>query len=468
MEIGTRIAMETHAPEAAVIAWMLGQPGAPVRRVPRLPTGARPDLDWKYLCERAVEHGLAPLFLREARELALKVPAAALVRLEDAAEHCAGRAMKCQFTLYRFLAASARRSLATALLKGSALVGSLYRDPRIRAMDDIDLLVRSRDLALARSVGEEIGLGFGSYQLPAFYYRLIQFAAPLQADLEPLVPLDLHWRLHSPALLLTDRIGRVWKRRRMVSVYGFPTSVLDPADQWLHLATHFWSHWGRTPEPEDTPSPEALVAGPGIAVALKWVVDLVHATSGLARELAPRDLANRADEWCAGAEAVAALVLVRPLLAQLGSAFADDVLSALGSADPTNRRRREESPVLGERVHPALGFRIKALRRLPRWIFPPERYLRATSGIGLGRAGAIALPIIRAAHAARVLVRVALAVAALPVAVLGRRLAARSRAKRSRAARSPARVAEQLREFRAFEVAYAARFALDRSESQSG
>ncbi len=460
--------MESHAPEAAVIAWILGEPGAAVRSIPRLPTGARSDLDWRYLSERAVEHGLAPLLLREARELALKVPAAALVRLEDAAASCADRAMKCQFTLYRFLAASARRSLATALLKGAALVGSLYRDPRLRAMDDIDLLVRSRDLALARSVGEEIGLGFGSFQLPAFYYRLIQFASPLQADLEPLVPLDLHWRLHSPALLLTDRIEQVWKRRRMVSVYGFPTSVLDPADQWLHLATHFWSHWGRTPKPENTPDTEALMAGPGVAVALKWVVDLVHATSALARELTPTDLADRADEWCGGAEAAAALVLVRPLLAQPGRAFADDVLSALGSADPANRRHSEESPMRGERVHPALGFRITTLRRLPGWIFPPQRYLRAISGIGPGRASAVAQWVTRAVHTARVLARTALAAAALPVALLGRRLAARSRAKRSRRARSPARVAEQLREFRTFEVAYADRFPPNRSESQSG
>jgi hypothetical protein len=144
------------------------------------------------------------------------------------------------------------------------------------------------------------------------------------------------------------------------------------------------------------------------------------------------------------------------------------VLSALGTVDPTSGRTHEAPPKSVGRFHPALGFRIEALRRLPRWIFPPQRYLRAISGIGPGRAGAIALPIIRAAHAARVLARVALAAAALPIAVLGRKLAARGRAKRSRAARSPARVAEQLREFRAFEVAYADRFALDRPESQSG
>ena len=457
--------MESHGPETALIARVLGEPGSPVRSIAPEPSRAGSDLDWDYLSERAVAHGLAPLLLREASALGWAVPAPARVQLEEATAYHSGRAMKCQFTLYRFLEVSARRSLATALLKGVALVGSAYPDPRLRAMDDIDLLVRAEDLALARAVGEEIGLGFGFRQLPAFYYRLMHFAAPMQADLATLVPLDLHWRLHSPALLLSDRIEHVWARRQTLSVYGFPTSVLDPADQWLHLVTHLWSHWGRTPTPSEAPETSALVDGPGVAVALKWVVDLVCTTSGLARDLAPKRLAERATEWSAEAEAAATLTLLRPLLARPGLAFADEVLAAVAGTVPASRHRRSEvSPQTGELVHPALGFRLGSFRRLPAWIFPPERHLRVVSGVGLGPAGTLTLLRIRAVHAARVVARASLAVALLPIAVLGRRLARRSREQRIRAARSPARVAELLRVFRKFEIAYAARFARGRSE----
>jgi hypothetical protein len=449
----------SHESEVALIVRVLGEPGCAARSLVPEWTRARSDLDWDFLCDRAVAHGLAPLLLRETSSLGWPVPEPARTRLEQAVQYCTGRAKKCQFTLYRFLEAGARHSLAIVLLKGAALVGSAYPDPVLRAMDDLDLLVRAEDLALARAVGEEIGLGVGLSQLPDFYYRLTNFAAPLHAHLETLVSIDLHWRLHSPALLLTDRIEEVWVRRRATSVYGFPAAVLDPADQWLHLATHLWSHWGRTPAPGQVLDTKALVAEPHVAVALKWLADLARATSRLAAEVAAKDLAERAAEWSAEAETALALSLLRPLLGQPALAFADDVGAALAPPRPARRRRSGASPQAGEVIVPLLGFRLGTLRRLPRWMFPPERYLRAIAGIGVAPVGPLTRLRLRVVHAARVAFRAALGAAALPIAMLGRQLAKRRREQRMRAARSPVRVAELLRKFRAFETAYAERFA---------
>jgi len=185
----------------------------------------------------------------------------------------------------------------------------------------------------------------------------------------------------------------------------------------------------------------------------------VRATRDLARESAPNELAARAAEWSAEAETAATLALLQPLIAPPALDFAREVAAAVADAAPARRGRRSGgSPQAGELVHPALGFRTGSLRRLPGWVFPSERYLRASSGIGRAPVGALTLLRIRVAHAARVLTRAALALALLPAALLGRRLAQRSRERRIRAARTPARVAELLRKFREFEVAYAARF----------
>jgi hypothetical protein len=75
---------------------------------------------------------------------------------------------------------------------------------------------------------------------------------------------------------------------------------------------------------------------------------------------------------------------------------------------------------------------------------------------------------LRAVHAARVAIRAALGAAALPIAMLGRQLAKRRREQRMRAARSPVRVAELLRKFRAFETAYAERFAPPHRSEREG
>jgi hypothetical protein len=452
--------LTTRALENALIAGVLGEPGSPARRLAPdwAASGSAPD--WNYLCTRAMAHGLAPLLLRHLAERGVGVPEPARARFAEVAEYCRGRARKCQFTLYRFLEVGTRRGLATILLKGCALVGTAYPDPELRPMEDIDLLVRAEDVGLARAVGEEIGLGLASDQLPVFFNRLVHFSQPLRPDLDTLVPLDLHWRLHSPALLFTDRIEQVWARRRGLSVYGFPTATLDPADQWLHLATHFWSHWGHTPAPGQVPEPASLVEETGVEAALKWMADLVFTTSRIAREIPAKTLSERAGEWSAQAETATTLALLAPLLAPGSSAFAQEALSALETPAADRPRRRTTSLPSRQVADPSLDFRLGSLRRLPGWIVPPERYLRAAAGLGPGSAGFPTRVRFRVGHAARVLARIALAGAALPLAVAGRRLARSRRSKRMRASRSPARVAELLRKFSEFEIAYADRFAL--------
>jgi hypothetical protein len=410
-------------------------------------------------------HGLVPLLLRQLAERGVGVPDPARARFAQVAEYCLGRARKCQFTLYRFLEVGARRGLPTILLKGCALVGTAYPDPQLRPMEDIDLLVREGDVALARAVGEEIGLGLASDQLPVFFNRLVHFSQPLRPDLETLVPLDLHWRLHSPALLFTDRIERVWARRQGLPVYGFPTATLDPPDQWLHLATHFWSHWGHTPAPEQAPQPAALVEETGVEAALKWVADLVFSTGRIARETPAKALSERAAEWSAQAETAATFALLEPLLAPESSAFARDVLARLGERVAPGGRRTIAALPSRQVADPALDFRLGSLRRLPAWIVPPERYFRAAAGLGPTQSTGVMTRVRqRVSHGARVLARIALAAAALPLAIAGRRLAKPGRSKRMRAARSPARVAELLRKFSEFEIAYAERFAAVRRE----
>jgi hypothetical protein len=455
----------TRALENALIAGVLGEPGSPVRRLAPDPNASGSGPDWDYLCTRAMAHGLAPLLLRDLAEHGVSIPDPARARFAEVAEYCRGRARKCQFTLYRFLEVGTRGGLETTLLKGCALVGTTYPDPQLRPMEDIDLLVRQDDVALARAVGEEIGLGLASDQLPVFFNRLIHFSQPLRPDLETLVPLDLHWRLHSPALLFTDRIEQVWARRRHLSVYGFPTATLDASDQWLHLATHFWSHWGHTPAPEQAPEPAALVEETGVEAALKWVADLVFTTSRIAREIPARTLSERASEWSAQAETSATFALLGPLLAPASSAFARDVLSGLEPPAASGFRRRSASLPSRQVADPALDFRLGSLRRLPAWIAPPERYFRAVAGLGPAESAGVSTRLrLRIAHGARVLARIALAAAALPLAVAGRWLARRARSRRIRVSRSPARVAELLRKFSEFEIAYADRFAPGRRE----
>ena len=450
--------MSALSPEDALIQALLAAPGSRAR----LGFHAR-ELDWDLLTARLRAQGLSPLLLRHDLARRLSIPQSVRRRLQDATDRSAGEARRCQFTLYRFLAAAERQGLETALLKGAALVGSVYDDPSVRHMADIDILVRPAQVQLARRVGEEIGVGLGPGQLPVFFHRLVNFAMAFRPHLPGMVPIDLHWRLHSPALLLTDRIERVWERCERVRVYGYPTRVLDAADLWLHLATHLWSQWGETPtalEPDDL---GALIGDGDRPVDLKWVLDLVTTCEKLPDRINGARLAERAHEWCAVRETAATLLLLRPLLSPGALRFADETLARLQAAYGPRPLVARGAPLrasrqAGETAHPLLGFRPRTLRRLVPWVFPPNRYLRAAAGVQRsGVAGAVALLGARAAHTTRVLARAALAALALPAALVASAVATAARERRRQAAR-PARVFALLQQLAEFENAYRSRF----------
>src|SRR5262249_35804635 len=144
--------------------------------------------------------------------------AAASERLAELAAAAAVRAHRCQFTLYRFLQAAAAHELPTILLKGAALVSTAYSDPAGRHMIDIDVLVSPALVSRARAAAAKVGLGPAARALPAWFHRLVHFEQRLQPWLDGLVPLDLHWRLHSPALLLTVDGAALWRRRELCTV----------------------------------------------------------------------------------------------------------------------------------------------------------------------------------------------------------------------------------------------------------
>jgi hypothetical protein len=138
--------------------------------------------------------------------------------------------------LREVIAALAARGIAVIPLKGAALVEAVYRNLALRAMRDLDVLVRREDLDAAATVVENLGF------TPDEWYRPRQWYLEQMHHLVPYqragVTLEIHHHLLPPWISPQPDPTDLWTRSREAVVAGAPARILAPDDQLLHLALH--------------------------------------------------------------------------------------------------------------------------------------------------------------------------------------------------------------------------------------
>lgn len=126
------------------------------------------------------------------------------------------------------------------VLKGAALAETVYGDPGLRPMVDVDLLVRREHVE--RAVSALLAAGFrraGPPELrPGFDRDFRVEIEMVSAGAQP-VGVEIHWHLTGP-LFVCRRVNYpgLWSRVVPASVASRSTLVLGPEDWVLHLVAH--------------------------------------------------------------------------------------------------------------------------------------------------------------------------------------------------------------------------------------
>ncbi|OGW36764.1 MAG: hypothetical protein A2Y97_13655 [Nitrospirae bacterium RBG_13_39_12] len=114
-------------------------------------------------------------------------------------------------------------------LKGVALIETLYRNPAIRPMADIDILVKPDDCQKVRHV-----LGGLGYQLFESYRGSYNF---INSENKPV--LDLHTRFTRYEMLFNIDYSEIYRRLRQINFNDqIRLKVFSPEHQLIHLALH--------------------------------------------------------------------------------------------------------------------------------------------------------------------------------------------------------------------------------------
>jgi len=129
-------------------------------------------LDWDYLIQNSVRHGLLPLLYTNLKAAAAAVPQDQLDRLRDLFQKNAVRSALFTGELLKILDLLESEKILAMPYKGPAMAVSLYGNPALRQFVDLDILVRKQDVwrcqELLISMGYEPHFKISQPQLPAF------------------------------------------------------------------------------------------------------------------------------------------------------------------------------------------------------------------------------------------------------------------------------------------------------------
>lgn len=134
-----------------------------------------------------------------------------------------------------------RSDIPYIFLKGAALGRTVYGDPSLRPIGDVDILVHERHFDNALQ-----SLANAGWKLPTqralVYWRKARFNVGIITAHEPRTLVELHWSIAQRGRHFPD-IDEIFRRSSAFDFHGRSVRALSAADQLLHLALHYAYHY---------------------------------------------------------------------------------------------------------------------------------------------------------------------------------------------------------------------------------
>jgi hypothetical protein len=285
-------------------------------------------LDWDFLLTAAAENSVLPLLARQVSAVAADVvPANQLERLKNGARANALRCLLLTAELIKIMDLFRLQGIQAMPYKGPVLAVQAYGDVTLREFDDLDIVLRQRDMAKANDVIQSVGYrprfpwifaSGGSSVIPGEYnYR--------DEERRLIVELHTEWTLrHFPIRPDLDDMAR---RLVSVALSGHEIPTFGPEDMLPLLCIHgskdFWER-------------------------ISWIADISEFVQSQSR-LDWDQVFRCADALRAGRMlniglALAADLLAAPLPNDVSARVRSDSVAAAVAADVAKRQLGRESP----------------------------------------------------------------------------------------------------------------------------
>ena len=201
------------------------------------------EADWEALIALAEEHKLAPMVYARLKRRHAAYPPEAARQLRTLYLASVTRNSRIFAEIEKCLRALGQAGLPVIPLKGACLAETVYGNLALRALGDVDLLVKPADLPAAVQVLQALGYAaiqpFDLASEQAVSQHLPQFTKPGG------VAIELHWTILNPGFrqaFTPAELEQLWARAVPVTLGRMPSQMFAPADLLLHLCLHLALH----------------------------------------------------------------------------------------------------------------------------------------------------------------------------------------------------------------------------------
>ena len=195
------------------------------------------NLDWDVVFSICQEEGVSPILYKaiEKQEI-FEIPS--VIRDNFKAVYLLNHFRNENFlnNLKDLLALFQKKSIPIILLKGGALFTTLYEDPALRPMDDLDLLVHEENLEKAH----QLFISAGCLLTGKEYWPWWRKFGGGRNYLKDSVLFELHWNLGGPDFPVSS--AEIFARAKKIVVSGIQTLALSPEDFLLYHLYHAAYH----------------------------------------------------------------------------------------------------------------------------------------------------------------------------------------------------------------------------------
>lgn len=205
------------------------------------------EVNWTEVVDEALAYGLGPLLYAAVQQANIIPNPAIMEMLHMTYLASATQNMLVMKDLNFIVNVLNQAELRHILLKGSALVQSVYPDPALRPMLDIDLLVPFGLVDMALKV---LGsFGYSKSKLLPYHDNtgLVWNQMVLSNESKLTTPLELHWNLlDNPYYSQRISVSDLWQRSIALKMERAETRLLSKEDLLLHLCAHNVFHHSGT------------------------------------------------------------------------------------------------------------------------------------------------------------------------------------------------------------------------------
>jgi hypothetical protein len=204
-------------------------------------------LDWDYIVRSSTRHGISPLVYWNLCKIdtGKKVPEDVMTELRERYYNNIARNMLLYNELSNVLKAFTDAGIDVIVLKGAFLAEAVYKNIGLRAIGDVDVLVKKGDLSIAKNALAR--LGYNPIQCDLTQWHADQGRLLTHMHLPPYCNkqglwIEVHWDLQTLASPFRIDINAFWSNAQPATIADVDALKLAPEDLLQHLCLHLDQH----------------------------------------------------------------------------------------------------------------------------------------------------------------------------------------------------------------------------------